>query len=77
MVPTQVISRTGLINGVTGNYRDRSVMAGAYTAFVVDESSFVTNARNHPTCTISALAFRAADHIIRASKNRSIKAPSA
>ena len=31
--------------------------------FVVDGSSFVTTARNHPTCTISALAFRAADNI--------------
>ena len=45
--------------------------------FVVDGSSFVTTARNHPTCTISALAFRAADNIIRKSKNGSIKAPDA
>lgn len=43
--------------------------------FVVDGSSFVTSARNHPTCTISALAFRAADNIIRTAKNGSIKAP--
>jgi choline dehydrogenase-like flavoprotein len=43
--------------------------------FVVDGSSFVTTARNHPTCTISALAFRAADNIIRTAKNGSIKAP--
>jgi choline dehydrogenase-like flavoprotein len=41
--------------------------------FVVDGSSFVTSARNHPTCTISALAYRAADNIIRTSKNGSIK----
>jgi choline dehydrogenase-like flavoprotein len=45
--------------------------------FVVDGSSFVTSARNHPTCTISALAFRAADYIVKASKNGSIKVPSA
>lgn len=45
--------------------------------FVVDGSSFVTSARNHPTCTISALAFRAADNIIRTSRNGSIKAPTA
>lgn len=32
--------------------------------YVVDGSSFVTSARNHPTCTISALAYRAADNII-------------
>jgi choline dehydrogenase-like flavoprotein len=41
--------------------------------YVVDGSSFVTTARNHPTCTISALAFRAADNIIRTAKNGGIK----
>jgi choline dehydrogenase-like flavoprotein len=41
--------------------------------YVVDGSSFVTSARNHPTCTISALAFRAADNIIKTSKCGSIK----
>jgi choline dehydrogenase-like flavoprotein len=41
--------------------------------FVVDGSNFVTSARNHPTCTISALAFRAADHIIQESKKGNIK----
>ena len=41
--------------------------------FVVDGSNFVTSARNHPTCTISALAYRAADHIVRGSKNGTIK----
>ena len=45
--------------------------------FVVDGSNFVTSARNHPTCTISALAFRAADQIIKKSKNGSIKSSSA
>jgi choline dehydrogenase-like flavoprotein len=37
--------------------------------FIVDGSSFVTGGRNHPTMTIEALAFRAADHIVRSAKN--------
>jgi hypothetical protein len=41
---------------------------------VVDGSSFVTSARNDPT-TISALAYRAADNIIKSAKNGSIKSP--
>ena len=41
--------------------------------YVVDGSSFVTSARNHPTCTISALAFRAAENIVKNAKNGSIK----
>lgn len=32
--------------------------------FIVDGSSLVTGGRNHPTMTIQALAFRAADHLI-------------
>jgi choline dehydrogenase-like flavoprotein len=36
--------------------------------FLVDGSSFVTSSRNQPTCTIQALAFRAADHVIRSAK---------
>jgi len=36
--------------------------------FVVDGSNLVTGGRNHPTMTIQALAFRAADHIVRAAK---------
>jgi choline dehydrogenase-like flavoprotein len=31
--------------------------------FIVDGSSFVTSGRNQPTCTIQALAYRAADLI--------------
>jgi len=31
--------------------------------FLVDGSSFVTSARQQPTCTIQALAFRAAEHL--------------
>jgi choline dehydrogenase-like flavoprotein len=40
--------------------------------FIVDGSSFVTSGRNQPTCTIQALAYRAADHIIRTAKGGSI-----
>jgi choline dehydrogenase-like flavoprotein len=36
--------------------------------FVVDGSNLVTGGRNHPTMTIQALAFRAADYIVRAAK---------
>ena len=36
--------------------------------FIVDGSSLVTGGRNHPTMTISALAFRAADHLVKAAK---------
>lgn len=36
--------------------------------FIVDGSSFVTGGRNHPTMTISALAFRAADNLVRAAR---------
>jgi choline dehydrogenase-like flavoprotein len=37
--------------------------------FVVDGSNLVTGGRNHPTMTIQALAFRAAEHIAKAAKN--------
>ena len=40
--------------------------------FVVDGSSFVTIGRNHPTCTIEALAYRAADNLIREAKKGSV-----
>jgi choline dehydrogenase-like flavoprotein len=43
--------------------------------FVVDGSSFVTSGRNHPTCTIEALAYRAADNMIRMAKSGSLKTP--
>jgi choline dehydrogenase-like flavoprotein len=36
--------------------------------FVVDGSSFVTIGRNHPTCTIQALAYRAAENMAREAK---------
>ncbi len=36
--------------------------------FIVDGSNLVTGGRNHPTMTIQALAFRAAEHIARAAK---------
>jgi choline dehydrogenase-like flavoprotein len=41
--------------------------------FICDGSSFVTSGRGQPTCTIQALAFRAADHIVRMAKNGEIK----
>ena len=41
--------------------------------FIVDNSSFVTGGRNHPTLTTSALAFRAADHLVKAAKAGDIK----
>jgi len=40
--------------------------------FIVDGSSFVTSGRNQPTCTIQALAYRAADNIIRMAKDGTI-----
>jgi choline dehydrogenase-like flavoprotein len=40
--------------------------------FIVDGSSFVTSGRNQPTCTIQALAYRAADHIVRMAKSGEI-----
>ena len=42
--------------------------------FIVDGSNFVTGGRNHPTMTIQALAFRAAEHIVRLAKNGSLRA---
>jgi choline dehydrogenase-like flavoprotein len=40
--------------------------------FLVDGSSFVTSSRNQPTCTIQALAYRAADHIAQSAKRGEI-----
>jgi choline dehydrogenase-like flavoprotein len=37
--------------------------------FICDGSSFVTSGRGQPTCTIQALAYRAAAHIIRLAKS--------
>ena len=36
--------------------------------FIVDGSSLVTGGRNHPTMTISALAYRCAEHLAKAAK---------
>jgi choline dehydrogenase-like flavoprotein len=41
--------------------------------FIVDNSSFVTGGRNHPTLTTSAMAFRAADHLVKAAKAGDIR----
>jgi choline dehydrogenase-like flavoprotein len=40
--------------------------------FIVDGSSFVTSGRNQPTCTIQALAYRAADHMVHAAERGAI-----
>jgi choline dehydrogenase-like flavoprotein len=40
--------------------------------FVIDGSSFVTGGRNHPTMTISALAYRCADHLVKAAKTGNV-----
>jgi choline dehydrogenase-like flavoprotein len=54
-----------------GNDARRSVVNRYHQAhdvpnlFVVDGSSFVTSGRQQPTCTIQALAYRAAEHIGR------------
>jgi choline dehydrogenase-like flavoprotein len=39
----------------------------------VDGSVMVTGGRNHPTMTIQALAFRAAEHIIQTAKRGMIR----
>ncbi|HJR56041.1 MAG TPA: GMC family oxidoreductase [Rhizomicrobium sp.] len=39
---------------------------------VVDGSSLVTGGRNHPTMTISALAYRCAEHLVKAAKTGDI-----
>ena len=41
--------------------------------FIVDNSSMVTGGRNHPTLTTSALAFRAADYLVKAAKTGNVK----
>ncbi|MEQ1912092.1 MAG: GMC family oxidoreductase [Vicinamibacterales bacterium] len=41
--------------------------------FIVDGSTLVTGGRNHPTMTIQALAFRAAEHITKAAKNGTLE----
>ncbi|MGA8152659.1 MAG: GMC family oxidoreductase [Terriglobales bacterium] len=61
-----------------GNDPKRSVVDKYHRAhdvpnlFIVDGSSFVTSGRNQPTCTIQALAYRAAHHIGRMAKAGSI-----
>lgn len=43
--------------------------------FICDGSSMVTSGRGQPTLTIQALAFRAADNMIKAARNNDIKSP--
>jgi len=58
-----------------GNDPSRSVVNAHSRAhdvanlFVVDGSNFVTSARQQPTATIQALAYRAADWLTRAAKS--------
>jgi choline dehydrogenase-like flavoprotein len=57
-----------------GNDPNKSVVNKFHRAhdvenlFIVDGSNLVTGGRNHPTMTISALAYRAADYLIKAAK---------
>ena len=63
-----------------GNNRENSVVDKYHRAhdvsnlFICDGSSFVTSGRGQPTMTIQALAYRAAEHIIRMAKAGEIKA---
>ena len=41
--------------------------------YIVDGSNLVTGGRNHPTMTIQALAFRAAEHLVRAAKGGDLR----
>jgi choline dehydrogenase-like flavoprotein len=41
--------------------------------YIVDGSNFVTGGRNHPTMTIQALAFRAADNLIKSAKKGTLR----
>ncbi len=57
-----------------GNEPKRSVVNAVSRAhdvpnlFIVDGSNFVTSARQQPTATIQALAYRASDHMIQAAR---------
>jgi choline dehydrogenase-like flavoprotein len=61
-----------------GNDPKRSVINADHRAhdvpnlFLCDGSSFVTSGRNQPTCTIQALAFRAADRITELAKRGNV-----
>jgi choline dehydrogenase-like flavoprotein len=41
--------------------------------FIVDGSNFVTSARQQPTATIQALAYRAADHILELARRGELR----
>lgn len=43
--------------------------------FIVNGSNMVSSGRNQPTCTIQALAYRAADHIAQKAKAGDIQTP--
>jgi choline dehydrogenase-like flavoprotein len=54
-------SKTSVVNSVSRTHDVKNL-------FLVDGSNFVTSARQQPTATIQALAYRAADHAIEAAK---------
>jgi choline dehydrogenase-like flavoprotein len=66
-------------NSRMGNDPKKSVVNKYHRAhdvgnlFICDGSSFVTSGRGQPTCTIQALAYRAADNIVRMAKSGEIK----
>ncbi len=41
--------------------------------YIIDGSNLVTGGRNHPTMTIQALAFRAAEHLVREAKRGTLR----
>jgi choline dehydrogenase-like flavoprotein len=61
-----------------GNDPETSVVNSSHQAhdvpnlFIVNGASMVSSGRNQPTCTIQALAYRAADHMARAAKTGDI-----
>jgi len=79
-LPIEDVTSVGHLMGTCrmGNDPKNSVVDKYHRAhdvpnlFIVDGSSFVTSGRNQPTCTIQALAYRAADNIIRKAKSGSI-----
>jgi choline dehydrogenase-like flavoprotein len=79
-LPIEDVTSVGHLMGTCrmGNDPKNSVVDKYHRAhdvpnlFIVDGSSFVTSGRNQPTCTIQALAYRAADNIMQMAKSRNI-----
>src|SRR5215467_15903220 len=78
--PVEDVTSAGHLMGTCriGNDPKKSVVDKNHRAhdvpnlFIVDGSSFVTSGRNQPTCTIQALAYRAADQMVHLGKTGSI-----